>query len=140
LIYALFAYPIGVVADKISLKKILVVGLFLFAVSYTIMAISTSVVMCFVVFLIYGIFMASTEGISKALISNITNEKETATAIGTYAGFQSISSMIASAATGFIWYKSGPEFALMFSAIVSAMVGFYFIFFVKISNNKTVIN
>jgi len=40
-------------------------------------------------------------------ISNITDKKDTATAIGTFTGFQSICTMIASSMAGFLWYNFG---------------------------------
>ncbi len=40
----------------------------------------------FGLFLIYGVYAAATEGIAKAWISNVSDSKDTATAIGTYSG------------------------------------------------------
>jgi MFS family permease len=85
----------------------------------------------YTLFFLYGIYAAATEGISKAWISNITDKKETATAIGTYAGFQSIFTMLASSFAGLIWYKYGATTTFMVSSIVTFLVVFYFLFYVK---------
>ena len=84
LIYALFAFPIGIMADKIGLKTIFVIGLALFSAVYFGMAINSSIYIIMLMFFLYGIYAAATEGISKAWISNIIEKKDTATAIGTY--------------------------------------------------------
>lgn len=126
LIYALFAFPVGIVADKIGLKTIFVSGLILFAAVYFGMAIGTSIYFFFGLFFIYGVYAAATEGISKAWISNIADKKDTATAIGTFSGLQSISAMVASSLTGFIWFKFGADMAFIATGTVSLIVAAYF--------------
>ena len=130
LIYALFAFPIGILADKIGLKKIFIVGLALFATVYLGMALNTNAYIYFGLFFLYGIYAAATEGISKAWISNITNKKDTATAIGTYAGFQSISTLLASSLAGLIWFQFGAPATFALTGVATLLVVFYFIFFI----------
>jgi len=137
LIYALFAFPVGIIADKIGLKTIFISGLILFAVVYFGMTLSVNIYLFFVLFFLYGIYASATEGISKAWISNITNKKDTATAIGTYSGFQSICSLIASTLTGLIWYRFGAEAAFVTTASVTVLVIIYFLTIpkpIKVSN------
>lgn len=90
LIYALFAYPIGIIADRIGLKTVLLSGLVLFAMMYLGMSLTKDLYLFFGLFFLYGIYAAATEGVAKAWISNIVDTKDTATAIGTFSGFQSI--------------------------------------------------
>ncbi len=127
LVYALFAFPIGILADKIGLKTIFMSGLALFAAVYFGMALNVNMYIFFFLFFLYGIYAAATEGISKAWISNITDKKDTATAIGTFAGLQSICSMLASALTGFIWFQFGATAAFLTTAIVTLIVLIYFL-------------
>ena len=127
LIYALAAFPMGILADKIGLKTIFIIGLTLFAAVYLGMALSTGTYMIFALFLLYGIYAAATEGISKAWISNITDKKDTATAIGTFTGLQSICTMIASTLTGVIWFQFGAATAFIAIASVTLVVIVYFL-------------
>ena len=131
LIFALFAFPIGIIADKISLEKIFIFGLALFAIVYFAMSFNNNIYIFFVIFFLYGIYAATTEGISKAWISNITDKKDTATAIGTYAGFQSICTMIASSLAGVIWFYFGVAAAFITTAIATLIVILYFTFIIK---------
>lgn len=126
LVYALFAFPAGILADRIGLKKIFIVGLMLFAIVYFGMAINTKPSLFFGLFFLYGIYAASTEGISKAWISNITNKKDIATAIGTFSGLQSICSMLASSLTGLIWFQFGAEIAFLSIGTLTLIVITYF--------------
>ncbi len=81
----------------------------------------------FGLFFLYGIYASATEGISKAWISNITDKRDTATAIGTFTGLQSICTMLASSITGLIWYSLGAKVAFMLTAGVTVIVIIYFL-------------
>ncbi|MHB1148162.1 MAG: MFS transporter [Lutibacter sp.] len=126
LVYALFAFPIGILADKIGLKTIFIIGLALFSVVYFGMALNTNLYFFFGLFFLYGIYASATEGISKAWISNITDKKDTATAIGTFSGLQSICTMLASSLTGLVWFNFGATAAFLTTATVTLLVIIYF--------------
>jgi MFS family permease len=136
LIYALCAFPIGILADKIGLKKMFIAGLSVFAIVYLGMGLSTDSYVIVGLFLLYGIYAAATEGIAKAWISNITDKKDTATAIGTYSGFQSICTMLASSLAGLIWYRFGASETFMVTGIATVLILFYFVFWVKLKVEK----
>jgi MFS family permease len=136
LVYALAAFPIGIVADKIGLKKMLVIGLTIFAIVYFGMAICNNIKGYILIFLLYGIYGAATEGVSKAYISNLVAKKDTATAIGFFSGFQSIFTMLASSMAGFIWYKFGASATFYTTAIATLVVILYLIITIKIDRKK----
>ena len=125
LIYALLAYPVGILADKLGLKKIFLLGLFIFMVVYTGFAFNNNLVVFLVLFALYGLYAAATEGISKAWISNLVDKTETATAIGTYAGFQSIAALFASTICGLLWYNFGAVATFLITAAVTFIVMIY---------------
>ena len=127
LVYALFAFPIGILADKIGMKPIFISGLIIFSSVYFGMSLSTDLYLFFALFFLYGIYASATEGISKAWISTITNKKDTATAIGTYTGLQSIFTMLASSLTGLIWFQFGSKAAFILTATVTLLVSIYFL-------------
>ncbi len=131
LIFALSAFPLGIIADKYSLKTIFIFGLSLFAVVYLGMTLGSGFYFYLFLFFLYGIFGASTEGVAKAWISNITDKKDTATAIGSFAGYQSLAAMLASSVAGLIWYKFGAEIAFLATAVVTILVIFYFLTVLK---------
>lgn len=135
-VFAFFAYPIGKYADKIGLKKVFVIGLILFAVTYAGFAVNSNQYIYFILFACYGLYAASTEGIAKAWISNIVERKDTATAIGTYAGFQSIAALLASSLAGLLWFKFGSVTTFMVTAVVSILVIIYLLSF-SVKKNET---
>lgn len=138
LVYALFAFPIGILADKIGLKKTFLFGLTLFAIVYLGMGLSPNIYVLIGLFLLYGMYAAATEGIAKAWISNITDKKDTATAIGTYSGFQSICAMLASTFAGLIWYQFGASETFVLTGITTIIILLYFVFWVRLKVEQEV--
>jgi MFS family permease len=114
--YALLSYPLGALADKIGLKIVLLGGLLLFVAVYGSIGFVTAIGLILVIFFLYGIYAAAVEGISKALITNIVDQSDTATAIGFYTGFGSLATLIASSMAGFIWMAFSPGILFLFSA------------------------
>jgi MFS family permease len=131
LIYAIFAFPMGIIADRVGLKPTFIAGLCLFAIVYFGMSMEVKDYMYYIFFFLYGVYAASTEGIAKAWISNISDPKDTATAIGFYTGFQSICMLIASSMTGLIWYAFGVKAAFIATAFITMGVILYFLTGVK---------
>jgi MFS family permease len=128
LVYALFAFPLGILADKIGLKKMLVLGIGVFAIVYFGMGFNHNIYIFIGLFALYGIYAAASEGISKAWISNITEKENTATAIGTFSAFQSICTMLASSMAGLIWCQFGPNATFILTGIASVLILLYFVF------------
>ena len=78
----------------------------------------------------------ATEGIAKAWISNITDPKDTATGIGTFAGFQSLAAMVASSLAGLLWFWFGVKTAFLATSVVTVLVIIYFALAIKVNTNK----
>ena len=126
LVYALMAYPAGIIADKLGIRKIFIAGLILFFIVYAGFALNNNLWIFLFLMVLYGFYAAATEGISKAWISNSVLKKDTATAIGGYSGFQSIASLFASSIAGLVWYNCGAKYTFMITAIVTVFVIIYF--------------
>ncbi|MBS1500820.1 MAG: MFS transporter, partial [Bacteroidetes bacterium] len=127
IVYALFSYPMGSLGDKIGLKTIFLLGLAMFAVVYGVIAFNSNIYIFAGLFFLYGIYAAATDGISKAWITNITDKKDAATAIGTLTGFQSICAMLASSLTGLVWSLFGATAAFLITGVMTVIVILYFL-------------
>lgn len=118
LVYAFSAYPMGLIADKLGIKKVFVTGLVLFLLVYTGFAFVTETWQLFLLFAVYGLFASATEGVSKAWITNIAHHENTATAIGFFTSCQSIAALIASILSGLIWQNFGSTYSFLFSVLL----------------------
>lgn len=123
--YAIFSYPLGYLADRIGFRPTYLGGLLLFAIVYAAMAFTSSLPVFFLLFFLYGVYAAATDGVSKAWITNTTDKRETATAIGTFTAFQSIASLIASSVAGFIWYRYGAADTFLLTAAATLVAVIY---------------
>lgn len=131
LVYALLSYPMGMLADKVGLKHIFSGGLLVFSIVYAGFAVSSSLMSYLLLFALYGLYAAATEGISKAWISSLVPKTETASAIGTFSGLQSICTLFASSFCGLLWFQFGAVASLSISAAVALIVIFYIRLMVK---------
>jgi glucan phosphoethanolaminetransferase (alkaline phosphatase superfamily) len=81
-----------------------------------------------VLFALYGIYAAATKDLTKAWISSISKEKDTATAIGSYSAFQSFFTLLPRSLAGLMGYQFGANATFIVNAFASILIGFYFIF------------
>lgn len=125
LVYALLAYPAGYFADKLGMKRIMVAGIGIFALVYLLLGMAVTLAQFAILFGLYAIYAAATEGISKAWITNIAQKEHTATAIGFYNSFQSVVTLAASSLAGLIWFGVGPTAMFVFSGIGATLVAVY---------------
>ena len=137
LIYAIFSFPLGIIADKFGLKRILILGLLIYSAVYFGFALNNNLYVFYGLFFLYGIYAAATEGISKAWLSNVTDKKDTATAIGSFSAFQSICTMLSSTIAGILWYKFGSATTFFATGSVALIVSLYLAIVVK-SNRKEI--
>ena len=128
LVYALSSLPMGALADRYGMKKIYMSGLLIFCAVYAGLSFKPDIVVLYVLFFAYGIYAASTEGVSKAWITKISDKKDTATAIGFYTGLNSIFAIVSSSIAGLIWYSFSPEVMFVFSSAGVFCVILYFLF------------
>jgi MFS family permease len=130
-VFALASWPLGVLADKAGLKKVFIAGLFLFALVYFIFSITSSVTVIFIAFVIYGLYAAATEGISKAWITNLSHQKNTGTAIGFYTSCESIAAFLASSFAGLVWVTWGSSTIFLVASAAALLSILYFFFFIR---------
>ena len=127
LIFAVFAFPMGILADKLGRKKVFILGLCCFAFTYAGLTIAHNIWQVFGLLFVYGLFAAATEGVAKAWITNISDARDTGLAVGTFAGLQSICLLIASSVTGLLWFTLGSQTAFLISAVAAILSAWYFL-------------
>ncbi len=138
LVYALASYPIGWMFDKIGKRRIIVFGFFLFALSYGLFSMVSSVWALGIIFFIYGIYAASTEGMSKALITNIAEKADTATSLGFYTSLASLCTLLASTISGLLWTIWSLKVMFLVSASGALVVTVYFLIYFRLTKRTAV--
>lgn len=121
-VYAMSSYRMGILSDTIGKKKIFLLGLIFFIITYGGMAFNHTFWVFYFLFIFYGLFAACTEGITKAWISNLCEKVDLATALGFQSTTQSLAAMLASFIAGAIWMSWGSSAVFLFSAIGATIV------------------
>jgi len=127
LIYAAVSYPLGGLSDKLGKQKVFSFGLIIFSLVYFGFAVVDNINVIWILFALYGIYAASTEGVSKAWISDLIPKEQRGSAIGLLTMLTSFSVMIGSFLTGILWDKFGSQIPFLFSAIISLFIGTFLI-------------
>jgi MFS family permease len=115
-VYASASLPLGGLSDRIGQLPLVMAGYLLFAAVYAGFALAGSWPMVAVLFALYGLYIAATEGTSKALISRATPLAERAGAIGLQATLTGLASLLASSLGGVLWSAAGPWATFAFGA------------------------
>jgi MFS family permease len=137
-VFAIAAYPLGAIADRIGIKKVFFGGLVLFTLVYAMFGLTHSAPVIFGAFFVYGIYAAATEGITKAWITNMAHSANTATAIGFYTSCESICTLLASVIAGWVWTGFGSRAAFFTTATASMIVIIYFLFYLRSRQKRAI--
>lgn len=126
LVYAAMSYPLGALADKISFRTIIIFGFSIFTAVYAGFAFNPSIPVIFILFFLYGVYAAATEGVIKAWVTNLAHRENTATAIGLYTSCESICALCASIIAGAIWMNWGSFYTFIIPAVIALLTLIYF--------------
>ena len=115
----LLAAPIGKLADKIGAKKVFEGGLLVFTLVYFFFGFIKDPIFIWLLFPIYGVYIAATDGVSKAYVAEFITERESGSYFGLYQSAISISAFFASWMAGILWYKISPAATFYFGSIMA---------------------
>ena len=103
-------------------------GFVLFAIVYGGFAFNPSIAVIFILFFVYGIYAAATEGVIKAWITNFAHKENTATAIGFYTILRKYLHFIGQYYCRCIMDILSAAFILLLStAVIAIIVSFIFL-------------
>lgn len=119
LVQTLFAVPLGQLADKIGARRVYAIGLVVFAIVYFLFGFIKSFYWVWILFPIYGIYIAATDGVSKAYVSEFISEKEAGSYFGLYQTGIAIAGFFASFVAGILWGRWGPSATFYYGSIMA---------------------
>ena len=129
IVYCVFAYPAARLSDRIGRKKVLVAGYFSYGLVYLGFALTSSINAFWFLFGFYGLYIGFTEGVEKALITDISPVNLRATTIGLHATLVGLGLLPASLLAGLLWKFFGPSAPFYFGAFMGlfSSAGLWFI-------------
>ncbi|HIC94746.1 MAG TPA: MFS transporter, partial [Anaerolineae bacterium] len=120
-IYALFSYPAGRLSDRIGRKTLLVAGYIFYGLVYFGFALIREASHLWPLFAAYGLYIAFTEGVQKALMADLAPVELRATLIGLHATFVGIGLFPASFLAGILWDAFGAPAPFYFGGAMGLL-------------------
>jgi MFS family permease len=109
LVYAAVSLPAGIRADRGSKARVFGGGLFVFAIVYLGFGLATSGAVVWPLFAVYGIYMAFTDGISRALVVELVPDGVRGKALGVTQALMGAGVLVAGVMAGELWDHVSPR-------------------------------
>lgn len=127
LTYSALSYPAGAFSDRVGRWRIIAVGWAIYAVVYVGFALLPASMSWGVwpLMAVYGVYMALTDGVGKALIADHAPKERRGEAMGVYYALTGVTTLGASLVAGALWDHTGPTAPFLVGAAfaVLALVG-----------------
>jgi MFS family permease len=131
-VYTVCAGPLGAWSDKIGRRKIMLGGWLTYGLVYLGFAFSRTGWQVWVLFALYGLYYAATEGVAKALVADLVPQELRGTAYGFFNAAIGITALPASLIAGLLWQGAGTWLGFgasapfFFGAVMVLLAGFLF--------------
>jgi MFS family permease len=94
---------------------------------YLLFGLAHSSFFLWLLFPVYGMYMALTEGVGKAYISNLVSLEKTGTAFGVYQTTIGLCAFFASFIAGLLWTYFGVSAPFIFGSLLAVISAFLFV-------------
>jgi MFS family permease len=116
-VYSVASTPAGILADRLGPKRVYIAGMVIYVIVYLGFAINRSAMGVWVLFAIYGLYIALTDSVSRALVGSfITDQNEAAGIYGLLQTFISVGLVFASIIGGVLWSTVGAWATFSFAS------------------------
>ncbi|PZR99612.1 MAG: MFS transporter [Candidatus Chloroheliales bacterium] len=119
IVYALLSTPLGVLSDRFGRIPVLLAGYISFGLVYMGWATAAPGLEPWLLFLLYGVYSAATEGVGKALVSDLIPRGQRGAAMGWFNGLTGFAALPANLLGGWLWASFGPAATFNFGAMVA---------------------
>ncbi|MBE0678258.1 MAG: MFS transporter [Bacteroidales bacterium] len=110
------AIPLGSLSDRIGKEKLLMAGFLIYALVYFWFGKTSDTTAITLLFALYGLYSAATDGIQKAFVTDIIDNNKKGTGLGIYNAMLGITLLPASIIAGVMYDRAGPAVPFYFGA------------------------
>ena len=128
-VYMSASLPAGIASDYLGRRVVYIGGLLVFAGVYGGLAVADEAVFVWPLFAIYGLYIALTDGVSRALISDLAPAESRASALGIHGMLTGLATLFASVMAGLLWDHIG-QWAPFAVGAAGAIIGASMLVFV----------
>lgn len=123
------AIPAGSLSDRIGKEKLLIAGFLIYTVVYLFFGMNVDKIALFILFALYGLYSAATDGVQKAFVADMTDRNKKGTALGIYNALLGITLLPASIIAGVLYDRVNSSVPFRFGAAMSAFAAVLMIIF-----------
>ncbi len=138
-IYASASIPLGSLSDKIGREKVILIGWLSYSLAYLGFGLANSSLQIWLLFAFYGIYYATTEGVAKALIADLTPSEHRGKAYGIYNTAVGLTTLPASVLAGFLWDKINPAAPFLFGSLMAGVSTILLFWYTRQMLHKSVV-
>lgn len=131
IVYAMAAQPVGKLADRIGVKKVLTQGYLLLCFTHLGFAFSTTYYQAWLFFLVYGVSMAVIEVMPRSMVAHFSSADKRGAAFGYYHTTIGIMALPATAIAGVLWDTFNPFVSFSYGAGIAIIAAIMLNFLVK---------
>ena len=117
-VYALGAYPMGRLADRIGKPRVLTLGFILFALSAALFVPTPTPALVIAGFLLFGMAFASVDGVERALAADLAGSKRRGAGLGWFAMTAGLATLAGGLLAGLLWDHVGHWAAFAWGAVL----------------------
>ena len=118
-VYTLFAQPFGKLSDRVGRLRVIQFGWAFYALVYLGFALSSAVWQIAVLWALYGLYYAMTEGALKSLVADLVPSAQRGVGYGWLNGTIGLMALPASLIAGLLWAAIGPAATFIFGALMA---------------------
>ena len=136
IVYALSAYPLGALSDRIDRKKMLALGFATLIAADIVLATAPNLAIVMIGVALWGLHMGMTQGLLSALVADEAPANLRASAFGVFNFASGVALLLASLIAGFLWEQIGPSATFIAGAAFTAL-GLCVLFLTRRANPVT---
>lgn len=136
-IYTVFAGPLGAWSDRVGRRRLMLIGWLAYGLVYLGFAFSRTGWQVWLLFGLYGLYYAATEGAAKALVADLVPPEQRGAAYGLFNAAIGVTVLPASLIAGILWQGAGnwtgfgASAPFFFGALMALLAGILFARLVK---------
>ena len=119
--YMAASLPAGIVSDRSGRRNVFLVGLGTFATVYLGFALANDSWQVWPLFFVYGLYMALTDGISKALIADLAPAGQRGAMLGAYGMITGLGALFASVVAGLLWDQVNSAAPFLLGSVMAVL-------------------
>lgn len=136
-VYSILSGPAGMLSDRLGRKSLILTGWLFYGLIYLGLAFSNTGTQVWLLFGLYGIYYAMTEGIAKAFVADLVPQEQRGTAYGLFNAAIGLTALPASLIAGVLWQGIGawqgfgPAAPFIFGSAMALLAGLLFKYWLK---------